>query len=77
MSMTYKLQSQVQGAQSVKKRILVVDDHPIVRQGLALMINREADLVVLRRSGGRDRSDAGAGVGPARCWCWRWSGPMF
>jgi DNA-binding NarL/FixJ family response regulator len=24
----------------------VVDDHPIVRQGLALLINREPDLVV-------------------------------
>jgi DNA-binding NarL/FixJ family response regulator len=29
-----------------KNRILVVDDHPIVRQGLALLINQEADLVV-------------------------------
>jgi DNA-binding NarL/FixJ family response regulator len=29
-----------------KKRILVVDDHPIVRQGLGLLINREPDLVV-------------------------------
>jgi DNA-binding NarL/FixJ family response regulator len=29
-----------------KKRIMVVDDHPIVRQGLALLINREPDLVV-------------------------------
>ena len=29
-----------------KHRILVVDDHPIVRQGMALLINREADLEV-------------------------------
>lgn len=28
------------------RRVLIVDDHPIVRQGLALLINREADLVV-------------------------------
>lgn len=33
-------------SQASKKRVLVVDDHPIVRQGLALMINREPDLVV-------------------------------
>ncbi|MGA3210259.1 MAG: response regulator transcription factor [Terriglobales bacterium] len=31
---------------AARKRVLVVDDHPIVRQGLALMINREPDLVV-------------------------------
>jgi DNA-binding NarL/FixJ family response regulator len=29
-----------------KNRVFVVDDHPIVRQGLALMINREPDLMV-------------------------------
>lgn len=29
-----------------KHRVLVVDDHPIVRQGLALMINQEPDLEV-------------------------------
>jgi DNA-binding NarL/FixJ family response regulator len=28
------------------RRVLIVDDHPIVRQGLALLINRESDLVV-------------------------------
>jgi DNA-binding NarL/FixJ family response regulator len=42
MSVTSKSQNQV----GAKKRILVVDDHPIVRQGLALLINREPDLLV-------------------------------
>jgi DNA-binding NarL/FixJ family response regulator len=35
-----------QACPGAKKRILVVDDHPIIRQGLALLINREPDLVV-------------------------------
>ena len=39
-TLTYNSQSQT------KKRIMVVDDHPIIRQGLALLINRESDFVV-------------------------------
>ncbi len=31
----------------MKKRIVIVDDHPIVRQGFAQLINQEEDLVVI------------------------------
>ncbi|HLK54445.1 MAG TPA: response regulator transcription factor [Candidatus Angelobacter sp.] len=37
---------QVNSSPVRKSRIFVVDDHPIVRQGLALMINAEDDLIV-------------------------------
>jgi DNA-binding NarL/FixJ family response regulator len=30
----------------VKKRIMIVDDHPILRKGLSMLINQEPDLVV-------------------------------
>jgi DNA-binding NarL/FixJ family response regulator len=35
-----------------KLRVLLVDDHPIVRQGLALLIDREADLTVCGEADG-------------------------
>lgn len=35
-----------QSSATTKSRVLVVDDHPIVRQGLTLLINRESDLTV-------------------------------
>ena len=37
---------QTAGVEPKKHRVFVVDDHPIVRQGLALMINQEPDLAV-------------------------------
>jgi len=35
----------------VKKRILIVDDHPMMRQGLAQLINQEPDLCVAWEAG--------------------------
>jgi DNA-binding NarL/FixJ family response regulator len=44
--MTRTLPPGASGAPPAKHRVFVVDDHPIVRQGLALLINQEPDLVV-------------------------------
>jgi DNA-binding NarL/FixJ family response regulator len=33
-------------AQTTKKKVLVVDDHPLLRQGLAMLINQQADMQV-------------------------------
>ena len=33
-------------ASARKTRIFIVDDHPIVREGLSLMMNREPDMMV-------------------------------
>ncbi|MGA2596082.1 MAG: response regulator transcription factor [Bryobacteraceae bacterium] len=35
-----------EAAAAIRRRVFIVDDHPIVRQGLALLINREPDLSV-------------------------------
>src|ERR1700687_1179277 len=39
-------------SQTKKCKVLLVDDHPIVRQGLALLIDREADLIVCGEADG-------------------------
>jgi DNA-binding NarL/FixJ family response regulator len=39
-------------ASASKYRIFLIDDHPIVRQGLALFINRESDLIVCGEADG-------------------------
>lgn len=47
------MNARVQPATQAKKsRVLLVDDHPIVRQGLTLLINREADLMVCGEADG-------------------------
>jgi DNA-binding NarL/FixJ family response regulator len=35
-----------EGARPGKRRVFVVDDHPLIRQGLASIINREPDLMI-------------------------------
>ncbi|MCC7200220.1 MAG: DNA-binding response regulator, partial [Gammaproteobacteria bacterium] len=39
-------------ADARRRRVLIVDDHPIVRQGLRRMIEQEPDLEVCGEAGG-------------------------
>jgi DNA-binding NarL/FixJ family response regulator len=50
-----------QSNQSRRNRIFLIDDHPIVRQGLALLINREVDLEVCGEA--QDAPSALTGLG--------------
>jgi DNA-binding NarL/FixJ family response regulator len=40
------VEESIAASRTAKSSIFIVDDHPIVRQGLALLINREPDLAV-------------------------------
>jgi DNA-binding NarL/FixJ family response regulator len=42
---------QVPGSGDKKRQVMVVDDHPIVRQGLIQLVNREPDLAVCGEAG--------------------------
>jgi DNA-binding NarL/FixJ family response regulator len=46
------------------RRIFIVDDHPLVREGLANLINSQADLVVCGQA--EDAAQALAGIGASR-----------
>ena len=50
---------------AAKRKVLIVDDHPIVRQGLRLMIDEEPDLKVC----GEAQSEREARVATERCVC--------
>jgi DNA-binding LytR/AlgR family response regulator len=39
------------GAVSAKRRIFIVDDHPLVREWLATLINQQSDLTVCGEAG--------------------------
>jgi DNA-binding NarL/FixJ family response regulator len=41
---------------ALKSRVLIVDDHPILRHGIAQLLNREPDLEVCAEAGDRDEA---------------------
>ena len=47
-------------------RIYIVDDHPLVRQGLSQIINNEADMEICGEA--EDAPQAMKGVGTATVW---------
>jgi len=47
-----------------KRRVFIVDDHPLVREGLANLINQQSDLVVCGQA--EDAAQALAGIGASR-----------
>jgi DNA-binding NarL/FixJ family response regulator len=52
-------------AAPAKRRILIVDDHPLVRRGLTALINAESDLIVCAEAANpRDGLEAIAGTRP-------------
>lgn len=58
------MKAQTTTKQTPRARLLVVDDHAIVRQGLALLLARQPDLEIVAEAGGM--SDALATFDPAK-----------
>ena len=56
----YAMNSQPSGTVARKSRVLVVDDHPLVREGLANLINAQHDLMVCGEA--EDSAQAIAGM---------------
>lgn len=51
MMTTDKAEKSVAAAPTVKKRVLIVDDHPVFRHGITSLINAESDLEVCGEAG--------------------------
>ena len=58
-----------------KRRVFIVDDHPLVRDGLANFINQQADLAVCGEA--EDSAGAIAGIGRYREPRPVYRGPLF
>jgi len=41
---------------TIKKKVLIIDDHPILRKGLSMLINQEPDLVVVAEADNSQRA---------------------
>lgn len=51
------------------KRILIVDDHPIVRDGLKQILGDTDDLVVGGEAGNADERSLSSGIRTSISWC--------
>ena len=49
---------------ATRHRVFIVDDHPLVREGLANLINQQSDLMVCGQA--EDAAQALAGIGDSR-----------
>ena len=44
---------------AVRIRVVLADDHPVVRDGLAAIVNQQADMVVVGEAGDGEEEDGG------------------
>ena len=55
--------------QASKAKVMLVDDHPILRHGMAMLINLNPDMEVIAEAGDREEALAILKAGPSSRYC--------